>query len=380
MSIVSQATHAASQRTPATEAGSVDPTPLFTAYAARVRPNLEGALTRYLDAVGSSVRHLPSDVQATVDTVRDLSLRGGKRLRAVLLAAGYEACGGEGGADAVVMGGVSLELLQAYLLIHDDWMDADDVRRGGPSVPAMLRAHFAPSGAGPRTADSFTILAGDFASGLALDALTQVPVSADRVAAACREMGRIQRDVVLGQMCDLSGEVSREPPSEAAVELTHSLKTGSYTVRGPLLLGASLAGADPATRSALEAFANPLGVAFQLRDDVLGTFGDPRNTGKPATGDLRQGKRTGLIAALATDTSATTASLIAKGFGQPDAHAADVEALVDRIVSSGARCRVDERIDALLAEAMAALAAAPISHDARQLLRGAAFTLGHREK
>jgi geranylgeranyl diphosphate synthase type I len=352
----------------------------FATYADQVRPGLDAALASYLAGVHDSVRHLPADVQATVETVRDLSLRGGKRLRAVLMAAGYEACGGEGGPSAVVMAGVSLELLQVYLLIHDDWMDEDDVRRGGPSVPAMVRAHFTARGVagGDRAVDAFAILAGDFAAGLSLDALAQVKVSADYVAMAVREMGRIQRDVVLGQMCDLQGSVTREPPTEAAVELTHTLKTGSYTVRGPLALGAHLAGADAVKLRALEAFADPLGVAFQLRDDVLGTFGDPKHTGKPATGDIRQGKRTALVAALASDTGA--AELMGRAFGRADATVADMEALAQRMVSSGAKAKVERRIETLLAEAMTALDAAVIAPGARELLRGAAHTLGHREK
>lgn len=354
---------------------------VFPAYAARVKPALDAALGRYLDGVTRSVAHLPEDVQATVDAVKDLTLRGGKRLRAVLLAAGYEACGGPGGPDAVVMAGVSLELLQVYLLIHDDWMDADDVRRGGPSVPAMLRAYFASRGGAraAHAAEASTILAGDYAAGLSLDALAKVPVPSERVAAAVGEMGRIQRDVVLGQMCDIQGERTREPPTEAAVELTHTLKTGSYTVRGPLALGAHLAGADAPLLHALEAFALPLGVAFQLRDDVLGTFGDPAHTGKPSTGDIRQGKRTALIAALAS-TGGGSAELLARAFGRADASAADVDALVHQIVASGARRRVEERIEVLLGQAIAALDAAPLRDDARELLRGAAHTLGHREK
>ncbi len=354
----------------------------FTAYAARVKAGVDLALAAYLDRVTVSVRHLPADVQATVDTVRDLALRGGKRLRAVLLSAGYEACDGKGGPGAVVMAGVSIELLQVYLLIHDDWMDADDVRRGGPSVPAMLRAHFAgrAGGGAVPTAEACAVLAGDFAAGLSLDALGEVPLAPARVAAAAGEMGRIQRDVVLGQMCDLTGSAGPEPPTEAAVELTHSLKTGSYTVRGPLALGAHLAGADEATRQALDAFAEPLGVAFQLRDDLIGTFGDPTHTGKPAAGDIREGKRTGLVAALvSSDPGPQTQSLLARAFGKADAPLVDVEALIARMVASGARRKVEERIDALLAHAIAVLDAAPLPAGARELLRGAAHTLGHRE-
>jgi geranylgeranyl diphosphate synthase type I len=182
-------------------------------------------------------------------------------------------------------------------------------------------------------------------------------------------------------MCDLQGSVTREAPTEAAVELTHALKTGSYTVRGPLALGAHLAGADEKTLRALEAFADPLGIAFQLRDDVLGTFGDPKRTGKAATGDLREGKRTALIAAFAhTATDAASAQLLARAFGRADATTEDVEALAQRIASSGAKARVEGRIVALVQQAMTALDAAPFTPTSRELLRGAAHTLGHREK
>ncbi len=353
----------------------------FATYARAFRPQVEASLESYLVAAAETVAALPADVQATADTVRNLALRGGKRLRAVLMAAAYDACGGEGGAEKVVLAGVSLELLQVYLLIHDDWMDGDDVRRGGPSVPAMLRTHFAGRGRkGAASADGFAILAGDLAAGYALDALARVPLPAPRVLAATLEMGRIQRDVVLGQLCDLQGELSREAPSEEAVEVTHRLKTGSYTVRGPLALGAHLAGADAATLAALAAFAEPLGVAFQLRDDVLGTFGDPKRTGKPSTGDLRQGKRTALIAALARGAvDPAVASVLEAGFGRADAAESDVDALADRIVSSGAKARVEQRIDALLAEALWALDRSPLPAPARDLLRGAAHTLGHRD-
>jgi geranylgeranyl diphosphate synthase type I len=351
----------------------------FTELASRVRPGLEAALVEYLRGVTLSVRGLPRDVQLTVDAVRDLTLRGGKRLRAVLLAAGFEACGGEGGPDVVVMGGVSLELLQTYLLIHDDWMDGDDIRRGGPSVPFMIRSQVATRARRePRMADSLTILAGDFAAGLALDALSQVPVRPDRLTAAMREMGRVQRDVVLGQMCDVQASLSAEPPTEAAVELTHALKTGSYTVRGPLTLGAHLAGADEVALRALDAFADPLGVAFQLRDDLLGTFGHPDHTGKPSTGDIKQGKRTALIAALGADPE--SAALLARAFGNPDADPVDTEALVGRMVRSGAKQRVEDRIEELLGKASGALDNPSIGGRARDLLRGAAHALSHREK
>jgi geranylgeranyl diphosphate synthase type I len=176
------------------------------------------------------------------------------------------------------------------------------------------------------------------------------------------------------------GSSSSELPTEAEVELIHTLKTASYTVRGPLLLGARLAGADEETCRALDAFSRPIGVAFQLRDDLLGTFGDPARTGKPSGGDIREGKRTGLIAALvAARPDARTASLLSRAFGRADADAADVDAILESMVAAEAPRKVEARIHALLAEATRTLDLAPIPDDSRALLRGAALTLAHRE-
>src|SRR5262249_35591955 len=157
--------------------------------------------------------------------------------------------------------------------IHDDWMDDDDMRRGGPSVHAMLRARFgstapasasasAPASAsaavsGPNPGDAGAILAGDHASALAQQALFAVPRPPERVLEAARLFARIQEDVILGQLLDLRGA------SGSSVEAMHDLKTGSYTVRGPLCLGAVLAGAPESVKEGLVRFAAPLGVAFQ---------------------------------------------------------------------------------------------------------------------
>ena len=124
-----------------------------------------------------------------------------------------------------------------------------------------------------------------------------MPLAPERVIEAGRAFARVQREVIIGQLIDLRGA----PASAEQVESMHDLKTGSYTVRGPLAIGAILAGASAEQRAALDRFAAPLGVAFQLRDDLLGTFGDPRATGKPAGNDVRRGKRTALVAALAED-------------------------------------------------------------------------------
>jgi geranylgeranyl diphosphate synthase type I len=225
-------------------------------------------------------------------------------------------------------------------------------------------------------ADASAILAGDYAAGLALDALLSVPCPADRIARAARELARVEKDVVAGQLLDV--HAANTPSSLAGeVELTHSLKTASYTVRGPVLIGARLAGAGDEACLALEAYAEPLGVAFQLRDDVMGTFGDPKTTGKPAWSDLRTGKRTALIAEAARDEGAAGLMGVV---GDLDAAPAKLEALAAYLVRSGARARVEARIEALLAQARSALLAPSIPPHARPLLMGAIPALGHRER
>jgi geranylgeranyl diphosphate synthase type I len=361
-------------------------TATFSELVGHVKRAVEARLQRLLDAAVDEARARGQDAGTAVDAVRALTMRGGKRLRPVLVSAAYEACAG--GAepvwsnDAVILAGAAIELLQAYLLIHDDWMDGDEVRRGGPSVHALLRTAYGDVAAG----DAGAILAGDYASALAQQALSSMPTAAERIVESTLAFASIQREVIAGQIIDMrAGSNPTARPGarpawstpEAGVESMHDLKTGSYTVRGPLAIGAILAGASAEQRAALDRFAAPLGVAFQLRDDLLGTFGDPKATGKPAGNDVRRGKRTALVAALADDAEARP--LMAKAFGVSDARDADVAALVARMETSGARARVEARLAELLARADAELAAAPLGAAGKAWLQGAVKALGDRD-
>jgi geranylgeranyl diphosphate synthase type I len=314
----------------------------FAAFASRVKGEVEERLAREVARTVARAEGLSPRARDVVAALGDLATRGGKRVRAVLL-------------------------LHAYLLVHDDWMDEDEVRRGGPSVHVMLRSAIGDN----RLGDAAAILAGDFGSAVAQRLLLEVDLPAVQLAEAARVFARIQEDVVLGQTLDLLD-------ASCDVETKHDLKTGSYTVRGPLALGAALAGASEERRQALERFGAPLGVAFQLKDDLLGVFGAPRETGKPLYSDLRQGKRTALIAALSGDREA--ALLMPRVFGVPDASDDEARALANRLVTSGARAKVEARIEACLVEAEAALGGAPFEDASRLVLEGAIRAIGRREK
>jgi geranylgeranyl diphosphate synthase, type I len=341
----------------------------FRELALRVRADVEAALAATFDEAKTRAQAAGPRAHDVVAALAELATRGGKRLRAVLVAAGYEACDGEGGAATVTLAGVAIEVLQAYLLVHDDWMDQDDVRRGGPSVHASLRVVLADT----RLGDVAAILAGDYGVGLAQSTLLRVPLPAERVLEAAKVFARIQEDVVTGQVLDVL-EVGH---ASGSVEVKHDLKTGSYTVRGPLALGAALAGAPVAARKTLDGFAAPLGIAFQLRDDLLGTFGDAKATGKPIGSDLREGKRTALVEEAEKDRDASR--LLARVLGVADAPDDEVAALVARLEACGARARVETRIAGLLTEARAVLAASTFSAHARAVLEGAASALASRE-
>jgi geranylgeranyl diphosphate synthase type I len=342
----------------------------FDEFVGSVRRDVEVRLGSWLELRVAEARARGSEVQAVAEGVRELTMRGGKRLRPVLAAAAYQACDGPGGARAVVMAGVALELFQTYLLAHDDLMDGDEVRRGGPSLPALMRAHF---GAGQ--VDAMTILAGDLASAWSQRALFEVEsrqVGPERVARAAQELARAHEEVVEGQVLDVRGAAR----DARQVEAMHALKTASYSVHGPVAVGAALAGAPAEQMAGLAAYAQPLGVAFQLRDDLLGTFGDEAAMGKPAGSDLREGKRSAVIVdALA---SASAAGPVERVLGRRDATSDELRAALASIEASGTRGRIEARIGELAVVAREALERTPLAPSGRALLAHAIHALTER--
>jgi geranylgeranyl diphosphate synthase type I len=336
----------------------------FKAFGRAVKADVDARLEVFAKERVARAEAAGEDVALVARTLFDVATRGGKRVRPVMVAAGAIACGGEKG-EATLAAGVALEVLHAYLLVHDDWMDDDDVRRGGPSAHASLRARFVSRQMG----DACAILAGDFGQAFAFEALAALPIPAERALAAVAEVSHMLVDVVSGQILDVRGTAKD-------VEAMHRLKTSTYTTMTPVVLGAILAGADRETREALRAAMDPLGVAFQLRDDWLGTFGDPKKTGKSARSDLRRGKRTALVAELERDRAAQ--QLLPRVLGVEDAPDEEVDALIAIMVSGGAKTRVEARIAALTDETRARLERIAITSEGKALLLGAIEALGAR--
>ncbi|HJL16124.1 MAG TPA: polyprenyl synthetase family protein [Sandaracinaceae bacterium LLY-WYZ-13_1] len=335
-------------------------------WLAEVKDGVEARLREILAEDRARLVAIAPEAAELMEGVESLTLRGGKRLRPAVLYAAYRAVRPEAGVGDVVDAGAALELLQSYLLIHDDWMDGDEERRGGPSVHALLRDRHGDA----RLGASLAILAGNLACTLSWRRFERATGEPGRREAALAVVTRMHEEVLVGQQLDLRAveDVSR----------MQQLKTGSYTLRGPIALGAALAGATDAQSAALDRFAHPLGEAFQMRDDLLGTFGDPASTGKPAGNDLRAGKRTALVAAAEARCDEARLAPLRTVLGNPEASDAAVGDAIALLEASGARDAVETRLSALLDEARAALADAPLHEPGVTMLNEVADRLAYR--
>jgi geranylgeranyl diphosphate synthase type I len=329
-----------------------------------LRRKVDARLDEILTDAERSTTERAKDAAATVSQVRDLTMRGGKRLRPAMLLASVETVmDWRSIANSVVDVACGIELLQTYLLIHDDWMDGDQVRRGGPTVHVSLGELYRDAHLGASAA----ILAGDFACALAQELVFSRHIPRERLFDVARVFVVMQREVVMGQTLD----VLNSPDIEAI----HDLKTGSYTVRGPIALGHALAGGTAEQWAALKAFANPLGVAFQLRDDLIGAFGDERETGKSAASDLRQAKMSAPVRWALEKLSERKRSELRSVLGTDDYRRAQ-----ELIRESGAIEGVEARISALKQQALRALDAPCLRREGVKLLARLATLMCDRRK
>lgn len=278
---------------------------------------------------------VPEQALPAFHQVQALTLRGGKRLRTRVAEAGHFSIKGTLQAKSIQALGAVFELLQTHLLIQDDWMDQDAVRRGGPSVHRALAEHTGQEHLG----HSLAILASDLALAYAHQLLAEVPFPPNLERESLQTFHRAYEEVVLGQTLDMCG--SKE------VDRVYDLKTTSYTVRAPLLLGAMLADGDDAQRQVLARVSEHMGLAFQLRDEWIGLFGDPKQTGKPVGNDLVQGKETYLLHLAREGVSQSQRNSIDGVFRNQGATTQQREEAMRAVRASGAEVALEDRIASL---------------------------------
>ncbi|MEV1047796.1 polyprenyl synthetase family protein [Streptomyces sp. NPDC049916] len=321
------------------------------------------------ECVAESARHDPRFSDEVARRVADFTLLGGKRMRPRLLWWAMRACGGAE-TEAALRLGVSLELIQTCALVQDDVMDRSRTRRGRPAVHIALAEQAglaASSGAGAAFGASAAVLAGDLALVWADDTVadTDLPPARRR---QVRTLWRAMRgEMVAGQYLDLRGQTGGAASAASALR-TACLKSALYSVERPVALGTALAGADEWTTDALCSASRYAGVAFQLRDDLLGVFGDPAVTGKPSGDDIREGKQTYLLAVARTCADAAddhrALAVLDHAVGNPDLDEDGLARVRAVLESTGARTLVEDKAERLGERAARRLAQA-VDLDAR---------------
>ncbi|MGY1807462.1 polyprenyl synthetase family protein [Blastococcus sp. SYSU D00669] len=340
----------------------------------RLRARVWQALEVFLDRQRRTLAGMDPSLGAVTEEVCALA-RGGKRLRPAFAYWGWRGAAPEAGGpveddDAVLRAVAALEFVHVSALVHDDVMDGASTRRGRPSTHlGFATRHGAERLDGDAGAFGVgaAILVGDLALVWSDELLRCSGITGAALTRARGVWDTMRTEVTAGQYLDLLRAAGGLPGPDGALTVAR-YKSAGYTVQRPLQLGAAIAGAGPRVFEAYTAIGLPLGEAFQLRDDVLGVFGDPAVTGKSADDDLREGKQTLLVALAELEADETGRTLLRESLGNPDAGPDQFDALRHLIDATGARERVEERIAERTAQARAAIAAAPIAEDARAAL------------
>ncbi|MCQ4610974.1 polyprenyl synthetase family protein [Corynebacterium sp. CCUG 51687] len=342
---------------------------------------VEEQLRVFFDGQESVVAEIGAPVEDAVSYLRKFVLGGGKRIRPLYGWAGFIGAGGldhsQENPDAVLRAVSSLEFIQACALIHDDIIDASDTRRGNPTVHRAVEATHRNEGYRGDAAsfgEHSAILIGDLALVWAEDMWRYSGLTNDALDRAAKPWLGMRTEVIGGQLLDIMLEAKGSESVELA-DKVNRYKTAAYTIERPLHLGAAIAGAPDATIAAFRGYGRDIGIAYQLRDDILGVFGEPEVTGKPAGDDIREGKRTVLFATALANLDASdpaAAQRLRDGIGVA-ASPEELSELAELIQESGAVEAVEARIGRLTESGLQHLSDAGIDDAVAQFMRDLAI-------
>lgn len=289
-------------------------------YKEEIDKELKNFLDKEIENAGISII-----TKEMVENLKEYILRGGKRIRPILIILGNN-CFKEETID-VVKASICVELMQSYLLIHDDVIDKDDLRRGGPTIHKIY---------GKKVDDHFgismAINMGDLASALIGKSITDSDLEDGVKVKVLEKLNGILVQEIYGQTLDIT--LNREIKEKDVLQI-YRLKTVPYTTEGPLCIGAILGGASKEDIGNLEKFSIPIGLAFQIHDDILGTFGKSKTTGKPNDSDLKEGKKTLLIIKALEKCSEDERKFILKNIGKENLNEEDSTKIREIIEKSG---------------------------------------------
>ena len=348
------------------------------AQLAQFKEEFDPVLTAYLDARIDDAQARDAFTAEGLARCRDMILAGGKRLRPALTVWAYE---GSLGTDraAILHAAMSVELIHAFLLVHDDIMDRDAMRHGAPTLHEHYRRELAgilsPEEAA-HAGNSLALVFGDMLNALGNHALFSAPFDKERLFVALTHLQDVIGYTCVGQLKDVMAEYTGSASVDDILTM-YEHKTARYTIESPMVLGAILAGAEDSAEH-IAAFARPLGVAFQIRDDIIGLYGDAHTIGKPVGSDVAEGKITLLVALAREMADADARAQLEELLGTADISARNLAAFRDIITTSGAREAAEERAERLIHQSIAALDALAFTPDVRKRLLALATYLTQR--
>jgi len=345
-------------------------------YQAKINERLELFFDRKIEE-SSKISEYTREV---VVNVKEYTLRGGKRLRPIFFIYGYK-CLAEDNIDAIIEASISIELMQSYLLIHDDIMDEDELRRGKPTFHIVYKnicdTQFETENS-LKFGENIAILAGDLLEAYGIDALANSQFKDEYIKKALRKYAGIVKNVGYGQILDIISE-KEGSITEAEILMIHRLKTASYTIESPLQIGAILAGAGEEDLHILSNYGIPLGLAFQIQDDILGLFGSEEKIGKPVGSDIQEGKKTLLILHALAKCSEKERGIITSALGNEDVTMDEIDSIRAIVRKTGSLDYSKRLVREKIEEAIQAIERSNFRVEAKEFLVTIADFVGERD-
>jgi len=346
---------------------------------------IEDFLGRYLDEKISDLKKVHFLGEEAGKFIKDFICSGGKRLRAAFTYYGYHAAGG-GDIENILFASAGMEILHNFFLIHDDIIDKSDLRRNEPTIHKRYELYYEHKGLisdlpvqdKTHLASSMAIIVGDICCALAYEALIDSGFDENNILTGLKMMHEIVKVTAVGEMLDIVKPIEKSATEEEILQI-HLLKTAKYTVECPLLLGAILQGTTQDILNSLSKYAIPVGIAFQIRDDILGIFGTEEKLGKPIGSDIEEGKQTLLTVKALEKASPAQKEKLTSLIGKSRVDISDMEDVKRIVEETGALKYSEERIISLSEEGKGALRNTPIRRDTKDILLGLADAMVWRD-
>ncbi len=315
----------------------------FTKYILDTKQSVDKVIKNFYVQKINDAAEISSEYKKLLTLTSQNTMRGGKRLRPALAILGYEAAGGKLSSQ-IVTAASALEIFHNFLLIHDDIIDRDEIRHGGPTIEAIYKNEYLSSlhhTEATHFASSMALLAGDINCGLCYELLLSANYQSKHTIAAIARLNQAIFEVAGGQQLDTLAAITPMYSVKKLLSIARH-KTAGYTMELPLQFGALLAGSSQSQLSAMAEYGENIGIAFQITDDILGIFGDTKTTGKPNVSDLREGKQTLLMyygLALANNKDK---AILDKSYGNSKASSSDLQIIRDILTRCGALAKTQK--------------------------------------